>query len=300
MSSSPADTITLRGGTPGDAAIVAAVLNAEERGLRGTSQWTVEGVRDWWPQAQATWIAEVDETPVGFAAVLVRDDLFDVWAAVDPAVAGRGLSAELLRRGETCVRELGGTQVHAATLGENDAAHALLTACGYRAVRRYYRMLIELAERPRDPDWPDGITPTSFHREDARAFYDALVDAFADEWHWRPLPYDEWVAQRVDAPDATPDLWTLARDGDEVAGVVRCDVQGGHGWIGNVGVRARWRRRGLGHALLLRAFARFYDRGIHSVRLGVDAANSSGATRLYERAGMHVEAEDVVYEKELI
>jgi hypothetical protein len=33
--------------------------------------------------------------------------------------------------------------------------------------------------------------------------------------------------------------------------------------------------------------------------LGVDAQNPTGATRLYERAGLRVIKEDIVYEKEL-
>ena len=33
--------------------------------------------------------------------------------------------------------------------------------------------------------------------------------------------------------------------------------------------------------------------------LGVDSENPTGATRLYERVGMHVESEEVTYEKEL-
>lgn len=40
-------------------------------------------------------------------------------------------------------------------------------------------------------------------------------------------------------------------------------------------------------ALLYRSFGEFYQRGIFKCGLSVDAANSSGATRLYERAGMH-------------
>jgi len=66
-----------------------------------------------------------------------------------------------------------------------------------------------------------------------------------------------------------------------------------------LGVRERWRRRGLGLALLHRVFGEFYSRGERKVGLGVDAQNPTGATRLYERAGMHVHTEDIVFEKEL-
>jgi hypothetical protein len=42
-----------------------------------------------------------------------------------------------------------------------------------------------------------------------------------------------------------------------------------------------------------------YRRGQPRVRLGVDAQNPTGATRLYERAGMHVAYEAAAFKKEL-
>ena len=39
--------------------------------------------------------------------------------------------------------------------------------------------------------------------------------------------------------------------------------------------------------------------GMPRVTLGVDAENPTGATQLYESVGMHVEQENVVYEKAL-
>jgi hypothetical protein len=38
---------------------------------------------------------------------------------------------------------------------------------------------------------------------------------------------------------------------------------------------------------------------VRRVTLGVDAESPTGATHLYERVGMHVEAENVVFEKAL-
>jgi ribosomal protein S18 acetylase RimI-like enzyme len=52
-------------------------------------------------------------------------------------------------------------------------------------------------------------------------------------------------------------------------------------------------------ALLQHSFAEFWRRGMRTIGLGVDAANPTGATRLYQRAGMQVAAEYVLYEKEL-
>jgi ribosomal protein S18 acetylase RimI-like enzyme len=73
----------------------------------------------------------------------------------------------------------------------------------------------------------------------------------------------------------------------------------GIGWVGTLGVRRAWRKRGLGEALLLHSFGEFYKRGMKTIGLGVDAENPTGATRLYKKAGMSVAAEYVIYEKEL-
>ena len=71
------------------------------------------------------------------------------------------------------------------------------------------------------------------------------------------------------------------------------------GWIGVLGVRPRWRRRGLATALLHQSFRDFRRRGATRVGLGVDAENMTGAVRLYERVGMHVVRRNDTYEKRL-
>jgi ribosomal protein S18 acetylase RimI-like enzyme len=82
--------------------------------------------------------------------------------------------------------------------------------------------------------------------------------------------------------------------------VARCDAyRYGGGWVAGLGVRKPWRKRGLGLALLQRTFRLFHERGERSVGLGVDSENPTGATRLYERAGMHVESESVTFERSL-
>jgi ribosomal protein S18 acetylase RimI-like enzyme len=196
------------------------------------------------------------------------------------------------------VKERGGTQLKIGTLGENDAAHRLLDGAGYRPVRHYFRMTIELDECPAEPVWPDGITCETFDIAYALAFHQAIAEAFEEEWNFRPMPFEEWKRHRLGAPDFDPTLWFVARDDTEIAGVIRCEPQRwGGGWVGMLGVRRPWRRRGVGLALLQRAFCEFYDRGERRVGLGVDAQNATGATRLYERVGMRVRAEDIIFEK---
>jgi ribosomal protein S18 acetylase RimI-like enzyme len=88
--------------------------------------------------------------------------------------------------------------------------------------------------------------------------------------------------------------------GDELAGFSICrsdpvDPQAGH--VNLLGVRRAWRRQGLGEALLLRSFEAFRQRGLTRGTLGVDASSPTGATRLYERAGMRVYRDTVFLER---
>ncbi len=66
-----------------------------------------------------------------------------------------------------------------------------------------------------------------------------------------------------------------------------------------MGVLREWRKHGLGLALLRHSFDEFYRRGAKSAGLGVDAENLTGATRLYEIAGMRVWRVNCTYEFEL-
>jgi ribosomal protein S18 acetylase RimI-like enzyme len=95
----------------------------------------------------------------------------------------------------------------------------------------------------------------------------------------------------------------VALDGDEVVGASlnypeRADDPG-YGWIGSIGVRRPWRRRGVGEALLRRTFALLHARGLRKVRLSVDSQSPTGAERLYERVGMSVLRQSNTWECEL-
>ena len=85
------------------------------------------------------------------------------------------------------------------------------------------------------------------------------------------------------------------RDNPAPSGVSLCDLDPDEGWVGVLGVRRPWRRRGLARALLYESFREIRERGKPRAKLGVDAANPTGATRLYESAGMRVLNESVLY-----
>lgn len=296
--------LTFRRPRDDDLAGAAAVFAAEEQALRGHVTIGADELRDWWrlyDLANGSWLVEDDTgQPVAFGGLLARGGEFSSWIGVHPRYNGLGISTELLARAEQRVREIGGNSLKAGTLAENARARELLEALGFREVRRFYRMQVDFDGAPAPAGQVDGIAIKTFRPEDARRFHEAMNEAFVDDWGFVALPFEEWKQHRLDADDTDTSLWYVAWDDGDIAGVIRCESQKfGGGFVGALAVRRPWRGRGIGMALLRHAFREFHRRGAPRVSLGVDAENPSGATRLYERAGMHVVSEDVLFEKTL-
>jgi len=286
-----------------DAPMVAAVAGADELALRGRpSQIQANDVDKWWERTDlesSSWVYEEDGSPLAFGWFELYGDIGTFIGVVAQGAKGRGLGAALADRGEVHAREAGSPKIHTIGLAEDTAAAALFRSRGFREVRRFYEMAIELDGPPGEPEIPEGLVLEEVGPEDMRAFHDALVEAFQDHWEWHAGPYEEWLEMRRDQHhDGEGPLWFLIRDGDEIAAVVRNETnRNGGGYVGAIGVRRPWRGQGLAKALLYRTFGEFHRRGVSRVTLGVDAESPTGATHLYERVGMEVESCMVVYEK---
>ena len=294
--------MNVRRPTTADAEAVAALIGAYDasHGLEPTE--TAADVLEYWQVQfdleQDAWLFEVAGRLAGAAFVhRRRDDLAQGDGYVHPDFTGRGIGAEILRLTEEWARERGMERVHNGTLHADERALALLAASGYAFVRAFLRMEIELAEEPRAPTVPAGLTVAPATPADDAAVHAAVQEAFEDHWEHAPTPLDAWLRRREGSDRS---LWFVARDGDEVAGAGVNDLERfGVGWIGTVGVRRAWRGRGLAQALLLASFGEFFRRGQRRVQLGVDASNPTGAVAVYERVGMREVFRADVFEKRL-
>ena len=305
--SSSSPEFTVRAPTLGDAEAVARVTSALDASFGVDDTEQPGDIRDEWRHLDLTrdaWVWEQDGRIVAYAAVFARgeDERLIVDGYVDPKYAGRGLGTAIAETTERRARERGVAQLENGVLGSDAHAADLLLSRGYRDVRHFYRMRIELEEPPTEPRWREGFEVSAFDPAEAREFHDALEDGFAEEWGHTEEPFEAFVKRRLSEQRSDSTLWTTVRADGEIAGVLIADWKrhGDAGWIGSVAVRKPWRRRGVGEALLLRSFGQFYERGERIVQLGVDAENATGATRLYERVGMHVAFEAVIYAKELV
>jgi mycothiol synthase len=284
--------------TDDDAPVVAALISAEEERFYGRpGRITGADILMWLQWSKEAWVWEEDDRVVASATYGVYGDAGNIRGIV--ADKGRGLGTEIVERGEAFARAEGTKKIFAAAPEPDTAARALFESRGYREVRRFYSMAIELTEEPAAPVVPDGLVVDELHDHEYEAFYEALSESFAEHWEWHPDPYDEWLERRQGQHrDEQGPVWFVVRDGDELAAVTRndADVAGG-GYVGAIGVRPAWRGKGLGKALLYRTFAEFWRRGTTRVTLDVDSQNATGAVALYERVGMHVDSCGVAFEK---
>jgi ribosomal protein S18 acetylase RimI-like enzyme len=234
---------------------------------------------------------------------------------VHPDFEGRGIGTALMswaekRLQETLARVPKDLQVafRSGNLSTHRPTIELLENLGMSLTRRFWRMIIDLDDPVPAPLFPDGLEIKSFvDVNDLRAVNRAFNDAFRDHWGFVEQPVEEslakwehWVATD---DEFKPSLWFIALDGEEIAGICLCRQREygdpDMGWVNILGVRRPWRKQGLALAMLHHAFNVFRDMGKLRAGLGVDANSLTGATRLYEKAGMHVAREFHTYEKVL-
>jgi mycothiol synthase len=230
-------------------------------------------------------------------------DVFEgeAFGMVDPRWRGRGIGGWLLRR----IEELARTHapgpgrdhpsremllIEISAPASDQAFRELAEREGYRRGRSSWLMRLDLAGPPPAPVWPEGIGVRPFDRDaDARAVHRLVQDAFADIGNHPRRSFEFWERTLLGRVDLDPRLWFLASAGDELVGVNLSFSGPLGGYVAQLAVRHDHRGRGLGMALLQHSFGALYRRGDREVYLDVDSENRTGATRLYERAGMRVQ-----------
>ncbi len=315
---------TARPVTLADAEAAAELENAYNIALTGRPSIEAGEIRSDWDQPNRMNLATNTLAVVGpdgpFAGIA---ELWDsephvrhfVTAVVHPQHQGQGIGAALAGWAEARGRQLVAAAPADARvilrqfkLSDDVAAARLLRDQGYMLVRHNLRMVIDFAGPPPAPVLPPGLVIRPFVRgiED-RALISAVREEFRDHWGTVETPfeqdYEEWQHWMDTGPTCDPTLFFVAMADDQVAGTALCQDRWAEdpeaGWIFALGVRRPWRRRGVALALLQSCFGALYGRGKRRAKLGVDSASLTGATRLYEKAGMAVERQFDAYELEL-
>ncbi len=208
------------------------------------------------------------------------------------AAADAGLEAEIVRWAARRLVEAApdGAPVRLVHgVGVRDPGRAdRLVALGFVP----YRIKLDMGRRTAEPPnlaLPEGFVLRACRGvDDAAAYVDAHNDAFVDAHDFAPLTVAELVHDiGGDHYRADRDL-ILEDEGGVIAGFCYVVVEAGLGYIGTLGVRRPYRRRGLAGGLLAAALRKLRDDGVADAHLHVDADSLTGATRLYQRLGFAV------------
>jgi mycothiol synthase len=322
MPTLPENFVT-RMATLDDAAAAVELVNACSVELIGKPEFDLNRFRTDWssptlnPETDLHLVFTPDHKLVGYAGVWDAEPYVQLfgWSNVHPEYRGQGIGIYLAHWVEARARrslpeapEGARVTLLQSKLTIDAAGQELLQQQGYQAIRYASRMRIEMETPPPEPVLPAGLVLRTFVRErHLRPMILAVREIFRDHWGYVETPFEEehqeWVHLIDNDPEHDPSLWFLALDGDEIAGVALCQLKLAEdpdaGYVDTLGVRRAWRRRGLALALLYHSFGELYRRGRRVVTLDVDTQSLTGATRVYEKAGMHVQRQSVTYEKEL-
>jgi GNAT superfamily N-acetyltransferase len=307
-----------------DAPKVINLFNAYSQDLFGTNDSDLDDLMNDWtsPGINVEEVIRVVENEnreiIGYIDVWDASEphvIKYVWGILHPEHWDEELFKDMLAWAENCARNRINLAPHDARVAINHGTpskdtqrNKALLDYGYQLIRHFYRMQIELTSFPMEPTLPQGLRIETIDMEtELKKAIIAMEDGFSDHWGFVPREIDDlmehWVHYIENDKDFEPDLWYLAKDGDEIAGICRCSDKitedPDMSWVAQLCVRKPWRRQGLGLAMLLTAFQEFYSRGKQRVGLGVDASSLTNATRLYEKAGMHVSRQYDTYQLEL-
>ena len=182
----------------------------------------------------------------------------------------------------------------------------LLIKEGYQIIRYHYSMVRPIQLPLPDAPMPQGLQVRSVDEKDYRRVWDANQEAFTENW-WHntanEMDYEYWKS----SPWFNPQLWKVAWDGNQVAGMVlnyinaneNLEYNRKRGYTEEICVRKAWRKRGLARSLLAQSIHMFREMGFEETALGVDAGNESGALRLYKSVGYEVAHRSLTYRKPL-
>jgi ribosomal protein S18 acetylase RimI-like enzyme len=183
----------------------------------------------------------------------------------------------------------------AGTIVGDDSAIRLYERFGGAPSRYFFEMVAPAKDNARPA--PDGLRVQPYEPAFERTLYDAHMEAFSDHWGFQKREFDKWVGFTVRSDVFRSDLSRLAFDGDELVAYVLTydDADPERVYVGQVGTRRPWRRRGLAGSLLADVLSGAAASGKGFVYLSVDADSPTGAVGLYEGAGFTTETTSVDY-----
>jgi len=324
----------LRAYAPADAQAVAEVINASAMKTVGFPRARVDSVGNLWsyrfiPLSSERMVAlDKENEVIGYAYFRSGEDhiVGETGVSVHPDYWSTGIGTALIAWAEGLARQNSaeapsGIRTVLQTIcyeAERDAIQRF-EDCGFRKVREWTHFVVEMNEPPVVPVLsPDRMIREMDLDHDWDLVGPTMEEAFAT--HWGAIPPGSYEMKREedlhekgpgdeeDTPvdtsySNTPGYCFIILDRETVAGGVLCNAKlvetPDTGRIGSIFVRPRYRRQGLGRALLLTAFEAFWKSGFRRIILDTDSESFSNTASLYQSVGMRPYRREFVYEKEI-
>lgn len=269
---------------------------------------------------QDMFFVQIEDQPVAYGRVAWYEEsegniIYYALGWVVPEWRRKGIGTAILKQNERRIQEVAaGHPAYKPKFYQNDhdepmiAVAALLKENDYQEVRWGYEMQRSIDTPLPEAALPEGIEVRPVQAEHYRLIWEAQNEAFRDHWGHSEGTEGEYQRWLSDPITFAPNLWKVAWEGDQVAGMVlnfvnqkeneEYDRQ--RGYTEFISVRRPWRRRGLAKSLLVQSIQMFREMGFNETVLGVDTQNPNHALDLYEGVGYKVERKGIVYRKPLI
>jgi mycothiol synthase len=305
--------LTFRSFEDGDAAPVAALFNAMEVAVGAHPGFGDAMIRSFMAElgdvsldsrcviaatGEIVGFAAVESPPSGGYRGQIYGGVLPQWQ--DKAI-GRDLLAWQLDR-LAAIRRANGPQAEwsaESATNVKDTASIRLYERFQMSPRRYWFDMEASTKSAPAVDMPVDVRSVPFEAEHVARVHAAHMEAFVDHFGFQHRDFDDWRLQTVEAEHFRSDLSRVALDGDEIAAYVLSydEALDERAYIGQVGTRPGWRRRGLAGALLADVLMAAEKAGKTTASLGVDADSPTGAVGVYERVGFAIVSKSVSYAK---
>jgi ribosomal protein S18 acetylase RimI-like enzyme len=175
---------------------------------------------------------------------------------------------------------------------------------GLSVVRYFIEMSRRLGDSPLVAEL-DGVRIAGWDAAHSREVHRVVDQAFHDHWGHTDRTDEMWD-EVIGSSDFRPEWSVLAIDENTeavIGAALNCAYEQDwqatgitEGYTDQLAVARSHRGRGIASALLQESMRRFAASGMEAAALGVDAANPSGALRLYEGLGYEQTASTCVHE----
>jgi len=313
---------------PEDIPAIVSLVNTSNEFDKIDERETVEGLTNHFMNLkncdlEADSIAlEADGKLIGFGRNWWKEEtdgtlVYGIYIDIHPDWRNQGIGTHLQKSFEKRISEISSShdpekpkKIRIGGMDTQKNKFEIAKKFGFKEDRFFFEMTRDLSLPIPDPVFPDNIEIRPVLKEHYRKIWEAEGEAFKEHWGFvKPdeKDYQAWVKRIEDVPEFEPEIWKVAWDGDQIAGMVLnflleeenriLNIK--RGWTEDICVLPNWRKKGLASALINESMHMFKEMSMEETALGVDTDNALNALSLYKNCGYKATNTWVFFQKPL-